>query len=76
MNYEIDFENIPRFGVNTLGKMGIRMLVEAVPGTQYSYKVVAVRSLSGKKYIKERSLMWLLQRSEHHESEILIPLVI
>lgn len=29
---------------------------KAVPGTQYSYKVVAVRSLSGKKY-QERSLM-------------------
>ena len=33
MNYEIDF-SIPRFGVNTLGKMGIRMLVEACGGEQ------------------------------------------
>ena len=33
MNYEIDF-SIPRFGVNTLGKIGIGMLVEACGGEQ------------------------------------------
>ena len=33
MNYEIDF-SIPRFGVNTLGNIGIGMLVEACGGEQ------------------------------------------
>ena len=33
MNYEIDFRT-PRFGVNTLGKIGIGMLVEACGGEQ------------------------------------------